>query len=80
MCIVLTKCRNSLAQQRESRRQCPEVSQQAGEPEFLPAPLLCVSRMLPAPLMTYQYQRSFIKAASESFTPLPLKVAFRGGD
>lgn len=24
--------------------------------------------MLPAPLMTYQYQRSFIKAASECFT------------
>lgn len=42
--------------------------------------LLCVSRMLPAPLMTYQYQRSFIKAASESFTFLPLKVAFRGRD
>lgn len=41
-----------------------------------------VSRMLPAPLMTYQYQRIFIKAASESFTHLPLiylSVAFRDG-
>lgn len=31
-----------------------------------------VSRMLPAPLMTYQYQRSFIKAASECFAVICL--------
>lgn len=36
----------------------------------------CISRMLPAPLMTYQYHRSFIKAASEYFTShLPMKCS-----
>lgn len=35
-----------------------------------------VRRMLPAPLMTYQYQRSFIKAASECFTFMCLIYLF----
>lgn len=60
----------------QSSHRCPEISHQTGEPELcwlLPASLrfLCVCRMLPAPLMTYQYQRSFIKAASESQSGLP---------
>ena len=47
---------------------------------YTPPDISCVCRMLPAPLMTYQYQRSFIKAASESFYAsfLPLRCSVCG--